>query len=191
VTLDATKSPQTGRKLVVLDRDGVVNHESVEFIRTPDEWIPLPGSIEAIRDLSRAGFTVVVATNQSGVGRGHLTAVTLEAIHRKMTAAVEAAGGRIAGIFVCPHTPDANCDCRKPRAGLLRQIESAFGVSLAGRPIIGDSERDLRAAKAVGARAILVRTGNGLDAERLLAPQDCVPVYDDLAAAARDLIGYG
>jgi D-glycero-D-manno-heptose 1,7-bisphosphate phosphatase len=186
-----TPSPKTGRKLVVLDRDGVVNRESADFIRTPDEWIPLPGSLDAIRDLTQAGFTVVVATNQSGVGRGYFTPATLESIHRKMTTAVEAAGGRIAGIFVCPHAPDADCDCRKPRPGLLRQIEASFGASLAGRPVIGDAERDVRAAQAVAARAILVRTGNGRDAERFLRPEDRVQVYDDLAAATRDLIENG
>src|SRR5690606_36790302 len=114
-------------------------------------WQPLPGSLEAIASLCRAGYRVVVATNQSGVGRGLFDLPTLEAIHARMIAAVEAAGGQLAGIFVCPHAPDAGCDCRKPRPGLLRQIEACFGESLAGRPVIGDSVRDLEAGAAVGA----------------------------------------
>lgn len=177
----------TQQRLVILDRDGVINRESPDFIRTPDEWVPLPGSLEAIAALSRDGFEVVVATNQSGVGRGLFTAATLDAIHRKMTDAVAAAGGRLAGIFVCPHAPAANCDCRKPRPGLLRQIEAAFGCSLAGQPIIGDSERDLLAAQAVGGRAILVRSGNGRDTEARLADRSAVEIFDDLHAVAAAL----
>jgi D-glycero-D-manno-heptose 1,7-bisphosphate phosphatase len=174
-------------KLVVIDRDGVVNRESADFIRTPDEWMPLPGAVEAIARLSGAGFAVVVATNQSGVGRGLFTAEALEAIHRKMTAAVAAAGGRLAGIFVCPHAPEAGCDCRKPRPGLMHQIEAVFGCTLAGRPVVGDSERDLRAAQAVGARAILVRTGNGRETEKRLATES-IETFDDLGAVADQLI---
>lgn len=176
-------------RLVVLDRDGVINRDSVDFIRSPDAWVPLPGSIDAIARLTRSGFAVVVASNQSGIGRGLFTLDTLAAIHRRMSDAIEAAGGRLAGIFICPHAPDAGCDCRKPRPGLMRQIEAAFGCSLAGRPVIGDSERDLRAAQAVGARAILVRTGNGLETEAHLARDETLEVYDDLAAAADILCG--
>ena len=175
------------RGLVVLDRDGVINRESDAFIRSPAEWIPLPGSLEAIAALSRAGFQVVVATNQSGVARGLFTPATLEAIHARMAAAVDAAGGRLAGIFFCPHGPDDGCDCRKPRPGLLHQIEACFGQSLAGRPVIGDSRRDLEAGAAVGGRLILVRTGNGHRTEAgWTGPLE---VYDDLAAAAAALIG--
>lgn len=174
-------------KLLVVDRDGVINKDSPDYIRTPDEWIPLPGSLEAIAALNRAEYEVVVATNQSGVGRGLFTAEVLAAIHRKMTAGVEAAGGRLAGIFFCPHAPEANCDCRKPRPGLLRQIETAFGCSLTGQPIVGDSERDLVAAQAVGGRAILVRTGNGRDTEARLKASSGIEVFDDLAAVAAAL----
>jgi D-glycero-D-manno-heptose 1,7-bisphosphate phosphatase len=177
----------TQRRLVILDRDGVINRESPDFIRTPDEWLPLPGSLEAIAELSRAGFEVIVATNQSGVGRGLFTAATLEAIHRKMTDAVAAAGGQLAGVFVCPHAPTADCDCRKPRPGLLRQIEAAFGCPLAGQPIVGDSERDLLAAQAVGGRSILVRSGNGRDTEARLADRAAVEIFDDLQAVAAAL----
>jgi D-glycero-D-manno-heptose 1,7-bisphosphate phosphatase len=171
-------------KLVVIDRDGVINRESPDFVRSPDEWIALPGSLQAIATLNRAGFQVVVATNQSGVGRGLFTAQTLEIIHQKMNAAVESAGGRLAGIFVCPHAPEAGCDCRKPRPGLMHQIEASFGCKLAGRPNVGDSERDLLAAQAVGGRAILVRTGNGRATETRLAGKAAVEVFDDLAAVA-------
>jgi D-glycero-D-manno-heptose 1,7-bisphosphate phosphatase len=176
------------RRLVVLDRDGVINRESPDFIRTPAEWVPLPGSIQAMADLTRAGFDVVVASNQSGVGRGLFTADTLAAIHARMTATVEAAGGRLAGIFVCPHRPEDACDCRKPRAGLMQQIEANFGLSLRGRPVIGDSYRDLEAAWRVSARAMLVRSGNGAETERLLDAAAAVEVFPDLAAAAALLI---
>jgi D-glycero-D-manno-heptose 1,7-bisphosphate phosphatase len=175
-------------KLLVLDRDGVINQESENFIRTPEEWIPLPGALQAIAELTRAGYAVIVATNQSGVGRGLFTAAVLDAIHRTMKAAIEGAGGRLAGIFVCPHAPDACCDCRKPRPGLMRQIEATFGQSLAGQPVVGDSERDLRAAWAVGARAILVRTGNGRDTEARLARREQLEVFDDLSAVAAEML---
>ena len=182
-----TAAPQKSLKLIVVDRDGVINHESAHFIRSPAEWIPLPGALQAIADLTRAGFEVVVATNQSGVGRGLFTAETLEAIHRKMTREIEAAGGKLSGIFVCPHSPEAQCDCRKPLPGLMRQIEAAFGQSLADQPVVGDSERDLRAARAVGARAILVRTGNGRETEARLAAREMPETFDDLAAVAASL----
>jgi D-glycero-D-manno-heptose 1,7-bisphosphate phosphatase len=178
----------TQRRLVVLDRDGVINRESPDFIRTPDEWVPLPGSIEAIADLTRAGFAVVVASNQSGVGRGLFTADTLAAIHARMAHTIEAAGGRLAGIFVCPHRPEDACECRKPRPGLLQQIEADFGLTLRGQPAIGDSRRDLEAAWQVGARAILVRTGNGAQTEQGLEAGVVVEVFPDLAAAAALLI---
>jgi D-glycero-D-manno-heptose 1,7-bisphosphate phosphatase len=175
-------------RLIVLDRDGVINRESRNFIRGPAEWIPLPGSIQAIADLTAAGFTVVVATNQSGVGRGLFTAETLSAIHARTTSAIEAAGGRLAGIFFCPHRPEDGCECRKPQPGLLRQIEAHFGTSLRGQPVIGDSHRDLEAAWQVGARAILVRTGNGAVTEERLDTTAPVNVFPDLAAAASALI---
>lgn len=175
------------RRIVVLDRDGVINRDSPEFVRTPQAWEALPGSLEAITLLCRAGFQVVVASNQSGVGRGLIRPEDLEAINAKMIAAVRAAGGDLRGIYVCPHRPEDGCQCRKPLAGLFRQIESDFSVALRGQPAIGDSARDIAAARAVGARAILVRTGNGAVTERALAGPDCPEVFDDLAAAARFL----
>ncbi|MEZ5564177.1 MAG: D-glycero-beta-D-manno-heptose 1,7-bisphosphate 7-phosphatase [Gammaproteobacteria bacterium] len=178
--------------IVVLDRDGVINYDSPNFIRTPDEWLPLPGSLQAIADLTQAGFTVVVASNQSGVGRGLFNADGLAAIHRRMTEAVEAVGGSIAGIFVCPHTPDDNCACRKPLPGLLRQVEARFDVSLQGQPVIGDSLRDLEAAWRISARAMLVKTGNGLKTVSALegstTGRPTVEVFADLARAASQLI---
>ena len=175
-------------RLVVLDRDGVINRESPDFIRRPEEWIPLPGSIGAIADLTRAGFTVVVASNQSGVGRGLFSAATLAAIHDRMNRTVEAAGGRLDGIYFCPHRPEDACECRKPLPGLLRQIEARYGITLRGTPAIGDSSRDLEAAWRVGARAILVRTGNGPETERRLEAGAAVEVFPDLAAVAAVLV---
>lgn len=172
-------------RLVILDRDGVINRESDAFVKTPEEWIPIPGSIEAIARLFRNGYKVIVASNQSGVGRGLFSLDTLAAIHGRMRREVEAAGGKIDGIFFCPHAPGAGCDCRKPKTGLLKQIAERYQVSLKGLPMIGDSERDLVAARAVGGRPILVRTGNGLKA---LEEDHEVENYDDLAAAVAQLL---
>jgi D-glycero-D-manno-heptose 1,7-bisphosphate phosphatase len=175
-------------RLVVLDRDGVINRDSDDFIKTPDEWQPLPGSLDAIASLTRAGYQVVIATNQSGVGRGLFDLKTLDDIHRKMSDSILAAGGEVAGIFVCPHRPDDNCDCRKPKPGLMRQIEQAFSCRLTGQPVIGDSARDLEAALAIGARAMLVRTGNGTATEKTLRDADGIIVFDDLAAAVHSIV---
>jgi len=169
--------------LVILDRDGVINRESPDFIRTTAEWQPLPGSLEAIARLCRAGWTVTVATNQSGVGRGLLSLATLEMIHARMAEALAAHGARLAQIAYCPHLPEDDCDCRKPRPGLLRQIAARQGMSLTNVPVIGDSLRDLEAARAVGARPILVRSGNGARTATQLPAQWQVSVVDDLAAA--------
>jgi D-glycero-D-manno-heptose 1,7-bisphosphate phosphatase len=174
--------------LVVLDRDGVINRDSANYIRGPEQWLALPGSLQAIRRLTEAGFQIVVATNQSGLGRGLFNHEALAAIHQRMRAEVSAAGGQLAGIYFCPHHPNDGCDCRKPAAGLLRQIERDFAVSLAGRPVIGDSARDLDAARAVAGRPILVRTGNGLDTEQNYPHLAEIEVYDDLSAAADALI---
>ena len=174
-------------RLVVLDRDGVVNEDSSEFIKSVAEWRPIPGSLEAIASLTRAGFRVAVVTNQSGVGRGLFSEQTLEAIHAQMRAAVREAGGQLAGIYYCPHHPDADCDCRKPKTALLRRLEHELGVSLEGVPFVGDRVSDVGAADAVGARAMLVRTGQGVATARALAPRD-IEVFDDLAAAARAIL---
>jgi D-glycero-D-manno-heptose 1,7-bisphosphate phosphatase len=174
-------------RLVVLDRDGVINEDSADFIKTADEWRPIPGSLEAIAALHRGGYAVVVVTNQSGIARGLLTEQALAEIHTKMTGAVAAAGGVLAGVYYCPHHPDAGCDCRKPKTALLRRAGQDLGQSLEGAPFIGDRFGDLDAASAVGARPILVRTGKGAATERALGERH-VEVFDDLAHAARVLL---
>ena len=176
-------------RLVILDRDGVINRDSAEFVKNVDEFRPLPGSIEAIAALANAGYTVAVASNQSGLARGLFDRAALRAMHRKLRRLVAAAGGRIDRIVVCPHGPDDDCACRKPRPGLLLRLARHYGTSLAGVPVIGDSLRDLEAAASAGAQPVLVRTGNGGKTERKL-PSGLrgVPVYDDLAAVAKELI---
>jgi D-glycero-D-manno-heptose 1,7-bisphosphate phosphatase len=175
-------------RLVILDRDGVINRDRPDFIRRPEQWRPLPGSLEAIAALCRAGYAVAVATNQSGVGRGLFTPETLEAIHARMRAAVADAGGRIEVIASCPHDPAAGCRCRKPATGLLEGICSTLGIPIAGVPCVGDSARDIEAAVAIGARPILVLTGNGRRTAEALGPARMPEVFEDLAAAARQLI---
>ncbi|MCZ6517654.1 MAG: D-glycero-beta-D-manno-heptose 1,7-bisphosphate 7-phosphatase [Gammaproteobacteria bacterium] len=175
--------------LVVLDRDGVINADSPDYIKSPAEWHALPGSLDAIARLCASGFTVVVATNQSGVGRGLFTEQTLAQIHDEMLRQVSEAGGHIAAVFVCPHAPDAGCDCRKPLPGLMRQIEQQFGTTLQGAPAVGDSARDIDAAVAVTARPILVRTGNGRQTEQQFSESLRPEVFDSLADVADALIG--
>ena len=148
-------------KLVILDRDGVINYDSAAFIKTPDEWKPIPGSLEAIAHLTQAGYRVVVATNQSGISRGLLDMGTLNAINDKMCRAAIQAGGRIDAMFFCPHANTDNCDCRKPATGMFKEISERFGLELKGVPAIGDSLRDLQAAAAVNAIPVLVLTGKG------------------------------
>jgi len=148
-------------KLIVLDRDGVINYDSEQFIKSPDEWRPIPGSLEAISRLNHAGFRVVIATNQSGLGRGLFDMATLIAINDKMHKALAQIGGRIDALFYCPHTADSACECRKPKPGMLIEIGNRFGVELTGVPCVGDSVRDLQAAAAVEAQPILVLTGKG------------------------------
>jgi D-glycero-D-manno-heptose 1,7-bisphosphate phosphatase len=178
-----------GRGLVILDRDGVINRDSDKFIKNADEWQPLPGSIEAVAALSGGGFTLAVASNQSGIARGLFDQVALDAMHHKMLELIDAAGGRVGKIVICPHGPDDGCDCRKPRPGLLEQLASHFETSLVGVPVIGDSLRDLEAAAAVDAKPILVRTGKGERTEAALPERFAnVAVYDDLAAAAHALL---
>ena len=173
--------------LVILDRDGVINEDSDAYIKSPAEWRPIPGSLEAISELNRAGHRVVVATNQSGIARGLYDLDTLARIHEKMHQALAAVGGHIEAVFFCPHGPDDDCECRKPRPGLFREISDRLRMPLTGIPAIGDSLRDLQAAEAVGAQPILVRTGKGRRTEAALGEAD-VPVFDDLAAAVRWLL---
>lgn len=174
-------------KLVVLDRDGVINHESDQFIKSPEEWQPLPGSLEAIARLTQWGYRVVVATNQSGIGRGLFDMDTLNAIHDKMVKAVALAGGRIDAIFYCPHGADSSCECRKPRPGMLREIAQRYHTDMKGVPVIGDSLRDLQAAVAMDAQPILVLTGKGTKThDHPELPRE-TQVFPDLAAAAAHL----
>lgn len=175
-------------KLVILDRDGVINHDSDQFIKSPDEWKPIPGSLEAIARLNQAGYRVVVASNQSGLGRGLFCMDTLNRIHAKMHRLVAMAGGRIDAVFLCPHPADAECTCRKPKAGLFRDIANRYHVDLTGVPAVGDALRDLQAAMEVGARPILVRTGKGRRTLASAPLPEGVAVYDDLDAVARALI---
>ena len=181
--------------LLILDRDGVINQDSDEYIRGIAEWIPIPGSIEAIADLSRAGYRIAIATNQSGLSRGYFTLDDMEEIHARLCQMVAEQGGSIEGIFYCPHLPDEGCNCRKPATGLLEAIESELGECPAGAWFVGDSLKDLQLARRCHCRPALVRTGKG---ERTLAqlqspdvdlsnPLD-IPVYPDLASAARDIL---
>jgi D-glycero-D-manno-heptose 1,7-bisphosphate phosphatase len=175
--------------LVILDRDGVINRDSREFIKSADEWLPLPGSVEAIARLSKAGFTVAVASNQSGLARGLFDRRALASMNRKLRRLVGARGGRVDRIEVCPHGPDDGCRCRKPAPGLYERLARHYGTSLDGTPAVGDSLRDLEAAAAAGATPILVRTGNGRRTEASLpAKYRDVAVYDDLEAAAAALL---
>jgi len=148
-------------KLAILDRDGVINQDSDAFVKSPEEWIALPGSLEAIARLSQAGWRVVIASNQSGLARGLFSMETLNAIHAKMRSELAQLGGHIDAIFICPHGPDDGCDCRKPRAGMLLDIAQRFDVDLKSVPAVGDSARDLLAASTVGCIPWLVLTGNG------------------------------
>lgn len=175
-------------RLILLDRDGTINHDSDQYIKSPDEWRPIPGSLEAIARLNHAGYRVAVATNQSGIGRGLFDMATLNAIHDKMHRALAQVGGRVDAIFYCPHAADSSCDCRKPRAGLLKEAGRRFNVDLAGVPVVGDALRDLRAAEAVGAQPMLVLTGKG---EKTLRDGDfpaSTLIFPDLAFAASALL---
>ena len=175
-------------KLIILDRDGVINFDSAQFIKSPDEWKPIPGSLAAIARLNQSGYRVVVATNQSGVGRGLFEMDTLNAIHEKMHKALAQVGGRIDAIFFCPHTSADNCACRKPKPGMLHEISKRFNTNLTDVPAIGDALRDLEAAVTVGAKPMLVLTGKG----KKTATDPELPagtlIFPDLAAAVAHLL---
>ncbi|WP_299072945.1 D-glycero-beta-D-manno-heptose 1,7-bisphosphate 7-phosphatase [Accumulibacter sp.] len=175
-------------KLVILDRDGVVNYDSKQFIKSPAEWRPIPGSIDAIAKLSQAGYRVIIATNQSGIGRGLFDMDTLNAIHDKMHRAVQQAGGRIDAIFYCPHPIEDDCKCRKPKTGMFERIAGCFNVDLIGTPSVGDSLRDLQAAAAVGARPLLVLTGKGTQTQAEGGLPEGTQVFPDLATAAEEIL---
>jgi D-glycero-D-manno-heptose 1,7-bisphosphate phosphatase len=175
-------------KLVILDRDGVINLDSAQFIKSPSEWVPIAGSLEAIALLNQSGFRVALATNQSGIGRGLFDIATLNAIHDKMHRALGQLGGRIDALFYCPHSDEDNCNCRKPKSGMIEEIGRRFGEDITGIPCVGDSLRDLQAGAALGAQPILVRTGKG---EKTLANgglPDGTWICADLAEAAQRII---
>jgi D-glycero-D-manno-heptose 1,7-bisphosphate phosphatase len=174
-------------KLIILDRDGVINRDSDLYIKSPEEWIPLPGSLDAIARLNQWGWRVVVCTNQSGIGRGLFGMDMLNAIHDKMIKAAAHAGGSIDAIFFCPHTNADNCACRKPKPGMLQEIAERYNVDLSGVPVVGDSLRDLQAAVAVGAQPMLVLTGKGRKTEKDAALPSHSFIFPDLGAAATHL----
>jgi D-glycero-D-manno-heptose 1,7-bisphosphate phosphatase len=176
-------------KLIILDRDGVINQDSDAYVKTADEWIPIPGSIDAVVRLCRAGYTVVIATNQSGLGRGLFDTHALDAMHSKLAGLLLPFNVGVAGIFYCPHNPEDHCGCRKPGSGLLDQIAKKWTTSLAGVPLVGDSLRDLQAGLTHQCMPILVRTGKGAETEKTLCQQEEVilqqaNIFDDLAQAA-------
>ena len=175
-------------RLLLLDRDGVINEDSDDYVKSVDEWRPIPGSLEAIARLHAAGFTMVVVSNQSGLGLGLFDRAALDAMHAEMNRRIEAAGGRLAGIFFCPHAAAEGCDCRKPQQGLLRQLEAELDVAVEGCPLVGDKASDLELAKRAGCEPLLVRTGYGRATERQTDLAG-VRVFDDLAAVAEELLG--
>ena len=186
----------TPMKLIILDRDGTINEDRDDFVKTPDEWVPIPGALEAIARLNQAGWHTVVATNQSGLGRGTFDMATLNAMHVKMNQMLAKQGGRIDAVFFCPHAPEDGCSCRKPLPGLFEQIGERFGVPLRDVPVVGDSLRDLQAGAAVGCQPHFVRTGKGgrlgdAAVEALCAQVPGTRVHADLAAFAEHLIREG
>ena len=175
-------------KLLILDRDGVINYDSDAYIKSVEEWIPLPGAIEAIAQLSKAGWTVAVATNQSGIARGYYDIATLDAMHARLRTLVAEQGGEVGLVVYCPHGPDEGCECRKPKPGMLSEIGKRFNSELTGLPCVGDSLRDLTSAEGVGAQPMLVLTGKG---EKTLRegnfPKNTV-IFPDLAFAVSALL---
>ena len=179
--------------LIILDRDGTINEDRDDFVKSPDEWVPLPGALEAIARLNQAGWQTVIATNQSGLGRGLFDMASLTAMHTKMNAALARVGGRIGAVFFCPHAPEDQCSCRKPLPGLYQQIGERFGLALGSVPVVGDSERDIEAAAAAGCLAHLVRTGKGAlmteaQIAQLVEKVPGLQVHADLAAFAESMI---
>lgn len=175
--------------LVILSRDGVINQDSEQSIRSAEAWLPIPGSLQAIARLNQAGYRVAIATNQPAIGRGQLDLDSLNAVHHKLHDLLDRIGGHVDVIAHCPHHADEGCDCRKPRSGMYRQIAERFGVELTGVAVIGDSLRDLEAALAENARPMLVRTGKGAATEELLGELNAnIEIYDNLAHAVSALL---
>lgn len=170
-------------KLIILDRDGVINEDSDDYIKSPDEWIPIPGSLDAIARLNHAGYAVAIASNQSGIARGYFSLETLAAMNVKMNDMLSQVGGRVDAMFFCPHGPKDGCDCRKPRPGLLTEIGNRFQASLGNVLFVGDNINDVKAAQAAGAKPVLVKTGKGEQTINMMAENNInnIPVYVDLA----------
>jgi D-glycero-D-manno-heptose 1,7-bisphosphate phosphatase len=173
--------------LIILDRDGVINHDSDEFIKSPAEWEPIEGSLEAIARLNHAGYRVVIITNQSGIARGLYDVEMLTRIHSKLRRVLAQVGGKVEAILFCPHGPEDDCQCRKPHNGMFTDLAHRLRIKLDNVPAVGDSLRDLQAAMASGARPILVKTGKGMRTLAAGIPEH-VEVYDDLAAVATALL---
>ncbi len=172
-------------KLIVLDRDGTINHDSDQYVKSPAEWKPLPGALEAIARMTQAGYRIAVATNQSGIARGLFDTSTLLDIHNMLSRAANQAGGRIDAFFFCPHAADSRCECRKPEPGMLRQISDRFGVPLHEIRMVGDALRDVQAASAAGAMPVLVLTGKGRQTQKAGGLPEGTQVFRDLAAFAQ------
>ena len=177
-------------KLIILDRDGVINEDSDDYIKSPDEWIPIPGSLDAVARLNHAGYSVAIASNQSGIARGYFSLETLAAMSVKMNDMLAPLGGRIDAMFFCPHGPKDGCDCRKPRPGMLIETGNRFQTSLENVLFVGDNINDVKAAQAAGAKPVLVKTGKGEQTARLIAENNSmnVPVYEDLADVVNSIL---
>lgn len=175
-------------KLIILDRDGVINVDSDHFIKSPEEWMPIPGALQAIARLNQSGYRVIVSTNQSGVARGLFNIVALNAIHQKMHAAARQVGAEIDAVFFCPHAADDNCECRKPKAGMLNEIARRFGVGLKGVPAVGDSLRDLQSAYMAGCTPYLVLTGKGEKTRDTGGLPPGTTIFPDLGAVVEHLL---
>jgi len=173
---------------VFIDRDGVINVDSDAFIKSPDEWIAIPGSLEAIARLNQAGYRVVVASNQSGIGRGLFDMAALNAMHAKMQRAAAAVGGRIDAVFFCPHTADDQCECRKPKPGLLKMIMDRFEIDPSATPVVGDALRDLQAGAVLGFDLHLVLTGKGAKTLAAGGLPEGTKVHEDLKHFALDYL---
>jgi len=192
--MTSNSTSASNQKWLILDRDGVINIDSDKFIKSADEWQPLPGSLEAIARLNLAGYRIVVITNQSGLARGLFDEATLASIHRKFIRLLAEHGGRIEKIYFCPHGPDDHCECRKPLPGLFQEFAQENSISLDGIFALGDSIRDIQAAEAAGASGVLLRTGKGQASVAMIAttppddPLRAIPVYDDMAAFTRQLL---
>ncbi len=175
--------------LIILDRDGVINEDSDNYVRSPEEFIPIPGSLQAIAQLKNSGFIVVIASNQSGIARGYFTEETLHSMHEKLKRLLSDFSVSLDGIFYCPHGPDDHCECRKPKPGLIFQIQEHLNASLENAIFIGDSLRDIQAARAAGIRPLLVRTGKGKNTEKNNpAELTDVKIFDDLLSASEYIL---